>query len=213
MIYKLQVLANYFKDNNLLEEYFKIIKLSSNSIYFYSYVPTQHLKLVFKYGLASSKYIKNTPELLNEIFSNKLEKKEFIESFEENDITLLGPSVWLSKPNLKSILNLDPNHPLSQGNFTLIKINYSELKKDQPDLKVYGLELIPYKDEDYDYLQDKIEHELEESEIEELARLSFNETWSNYIAGGGYYSPNVPHAVVLNSSGIIPPKYLSIENN
>ncbi len=207
----LMKLSKELHNQNLIT-YAQKIKALTESIYLYSYIPTDAQDTVMEYGLASSNYIKNNPELLKKIFPKNNEKRKWLQRFkdEENDITLKGPSVWLSKPNLNKILKMDPNHPLSEDKFTLVEINYSKLKEDYPETQIYGLELIPYENKDYKNKKKEIEHELNQEEILNLSKLSFEETWKDYLKGEGYFSPNVPHGVVLTNNGVILPQYLKI---
>lgn len=188
----------------------QILKLAEENIYLYSFIPSEFEKSVFKFGLASSEYITENPELLKTIFPEKKEQEKWIKKFDKSDVTLQGPSAWFSKPDLGKILKLDKKHPLSEGDYTLIQIDWTSLKTDEPKAEIYGLELVPYKEQDYDKLESKIEHTLSDKEISKLSQLDFKETWENFLGGKGYYSANVPHGVIITPKKYIPGKYLEI---
>lgn len=53
---------------------------------------------------------------------------------------------WLARPDLDKISNLNATHPLLKDDYISLEIDYKSLKNDYPDTKIFGLELIPYKD-------------------------------------------------------------------
>jgi hypothetical protein len=188
-----------------------IASTEAETIYLYTYVPHEHIDLVFEYGLASSQYIRENKKLFNSIFTNPKEKTEWLSGFEEDedDITLKGPSVFFSKPIMSEILKRDPNHPLSESEFDLIRINFTKLSKDF-DGSVFGLELIPYENSEFDEKIEEIQHELSLEEIKSLSNTSFEETWENFLPGDGFFAANVPHGILLLDSGFVPPEYLEV---
>ncbi len=210
---ELSSLAIQLRNLSCFSEARLILKLAEDKLYLYSFVPTENLDLILEYGLASSNYIRNNLELLEKIFPQEADRQEWLDRFknEEDDLTLQGPSVFLTKPNLQKILELNPKHPLSEGKFTLIKIDYSKLLEHQPDLKLEGLELVPYQDEEYEERKKEIEHTLSKEDVKEFNSQSFEENWEHYLPMDGFFAANVPHAVVINKEGVIPPEYLQVE--
>lgn len=173
----------------------------------YSFCRTQDLESIMKIGLCSSKYIVENEEILFSIFSEK-DAEEFKNRYDPDDIAQNGISVFFNKYTLDEILALDPNHPLSEEDYTLLEINYSQMKNDGIDFKIMGMELIPYENQEYDDKKEQIEKILTEKDIEQLGSLPFDEAWANYFSGQGFFAPNVPHGIVLID--VILPEYLKV---
>lgn len=181
-----------------------VIKPLLEQIYLYSFAPSDAKESIKEFGLASSKAIKDNPELLNNIFPEKSDQDSWLKEFDSNDISLKGISIFFSKPDMNKIIELDSDHFLAKEDYDLIQIDYNKLLEIYPDTKIMGLELIPYEDNEYDELKKQIEHWIEPNELLDLCDKDFNETWENYLVGAGYFAANVPHGIVINSDGLIP---------
>jgi hypothetical protein len=206
---KLNTLNKLLRSLGFVKEAQEVDQLSGE--YLYSFVPTDSLDSVKEHGIASSKHIKENEELLNEIFPEEKERDEWLDRYDSEDITLQGPNVFFQKPDLDMIKSLDKDHILFDSEFTLAKIDYKRIKEDLDGVSIFGLELIPYKDSEYDSKKDTIEHTLTESEVSKEMSKSSEEAWSDYSNSGGYFAPNVPHGVLLLDGDHIPSKYLTFE--
>ena len=187
------------------------IFLSSLKSGFYTYIREDDLDSIMDLGLASSIRIANDKEILNRIYKDKKQRRDFVKRIDDSDPTQMGPSIFFNKPlSIKRIKELDPEHPLSEGDWVLLKINYSELKSDDPSVYIYGLELVPYEDEDYDDIKSDVEGIMSEDELNKYIKMRTEETWSEFKPMSGYFAANVPHGVLINKDGLIDPKYLSL---
>lgn len=182
-----------------------------DDIYFYTYIREDDLDSIMDLGLASSIRIANDKEILNRIYKDKRQRRDFVKRIDKSDPTQMGPSIFFNKPlSIKRIKELDPEHPLSEGDWVLLKINYSKLKSDDPSVYIYGLELVPYEDEDYDDMKLDIEGVMSEDKLNKYIKMGTEKTWSEFKPMSGYFAPNVPHGVLINKDGLIDPKYLSL---
>jgi hypothetical protein len=206
---KINTLSRLLRGLGLTKEAQDAEQLSGE--YLYSFVPTDSLDSVKEHGIASSKHIKENEKLLNEIFPEEKERSEWLDRYDSKDVTLQGPSVFFQKPDLDVIKSLDKDHILFNSEFTLAKIDYKRIKEDFDEVSIFGLELIPYKDSEYDSKKDIIEHTMTKSEILKEMSKTPEEAWSNYSSIGGYFAPNVPHGVLMLEAGYIPSEYLTFE--
>lgn len=205
---KLFNLANFLYTQGEQTFAANLIKMAEDPTYLYSFIPSSDKKSVLKHGLLSSEYMTKEPKILKEIMPEEKDRDKFLKKFDPKDMTLKGPSAWFSKPDLNKILKLNKKHLLGKDDYELLRINYSDLKNDIPETEIYGMELVPYENEDYEKLKKKIEHTLSEKEISKLSRLSFEETWEHYLPLDGFYSPNVPHGIIITPDKYIGPEYL-----
>ena len=180
----------------------------SDKIMLYSFVPKENLDAIKKWGLAGTRGIVENPELLAHIFPDEAERQAFVDRYDPSDITLQGPSVFFQSVPVNYIVGLDKEHILTQGDYILIGIDWSQLSQDHPSARIHGVELIPYNDEEYEDKKSEIEHVLDHNEISHLASMPYHHAWSNYVSG--YFAGNVPHGIVILDGGIIPPEYLSL---
>jgi len=191
-----------------LHEIFKRSYEIEKKITLYSYVSRSDLESVLSYGLAGSRGIINNKELLNHIFPNTRDRQSFVNRFDEDDITLQGPSVFFHKPVTSKILEIDPDHHLGKEEYILLAINFGDLNDGHEYRGIHGVELIPYEDEDYIENKKEIEHLLDMKEIIKLSKASFDDSWAEYKKG--FFAANVPHGIVIMKNGIIPPNLISI---
>ena len=202
---------------NLLKEYYKSLLENqdddlnismTHDIFLYSYVPKKDLESVMFYGLSGTRGIIENEDLLNSLFYDQEAKQAFVDRYDREDMTQQGPSIFFQMPDKNKILEIDPGHILSDDQYVLIEINYNDLNDEPGYQGIYGLELIPYDDKNYEKLKDDIEHHLSAKEIRRLSNMSFEEAWANYKPG--YFATNVPHGVVLTKSGIIYPGLIKV---
>jgi hypothetical protein len=182
--------------------------LTDEQILLYSFVPKKDIRLIKQYGLAGTRGLIQNEELLDLAYPDEKERHEFIARYDENDVTLQGPSVFFQRVPMEYIVSLDGDHLLSRKEHVLISIDWSSLTRDFPDASIHGLELIPYGDDEYEDKKSEIERELSDDDVSSFSRVSYGNAWENYVPG--YFAGNVPHGIVMLRGGIIPPEYLNI---
>jgi len=179
-----------------------------DQITLYSFVPKKDISLIKQYGLAGTRGLIENKELLDQVYPDEKEKQKFIARYDADDITLQGPSVLFQHVPMEYIVSLDDDHPLTRKEYVLISIDWTMLTRDYPDAYIYGLELIPYYEDEYEDKKGAIERELSDDEVSSFSRMSYVNAWEHYVPG--YFAGNVPHGIVMLSDGIIPPSYLNI---
>lgn len=193
------------------------LKLSNKKRYLYHQAPKEALDIIKSKGLYSSLKLLEDKELLEIARPNKKDREEWIElcKKQKNEPFRKGPNC-LFKLNPKNI-NLPKNHPTKKYETVTLKIDLNKLIKDLPNTKFYGLELKPFlSDEEYNKLSekeqkeaDKREYFLSKKELFDFEEKSASELWKFYDPPKkSMYAPNVPHVVVITSSGIIDPEYI-----
>lgn len=191
----------------------------------YSYVPRQALDTIMSEGLYSGTALLKRPDLINLLARSRgIPEKRFSRKF-INEITGLnkhernsvrGPNIVFQPP--PEDIKLAPAHPMNKWDLIRLKINLAQLQKDYPKLRIHGQELFPYSENEYkrlgpvDYEQAR-HHDLSSQELDKLRQLSAKELWKHYSdkQNKGFYAADVPHASLITRSGIIKPKYLSVD--
>jgi len=182
--------------------------VSTKDISLYTYVSRSLIESVMHYGLAGTKGIIDNKEILDSMYEDDDEKQAFIDRYDDSDMTLHGPSVFFQRPDIDKIIEIDPEHILGTGEYILLSISYEELIAHPGYQGIYGVELEPYDDEEYDDRKLEVEHIVSESDIAGLAGIGFEEAWHDYVPG--YFAANVAHGIVLTESGLIDPELLEI---
>lgn len=180
--------------------------------FIFSYVDKAALPLIHKEGLYGGEALLKREDLLKEVAKIKHLSLNKLKDDLEKDVkdpflrkSMLGPNVVFKLvPDLEI---LSKKHPLIKNKLIPIKINLSQLLKDYPHTKIYGMELKPFKKSLS--LNDR-EHFLSKKELDKFLSMSADQLWSSYndIEDRGLYAPDVPHASINIENGIIPPKYL-----
>jgi len=86
----------------------------------------------------------------------------------------------------------------------MIRINVSQLLRDQPETRLVGVELYPYPSQKH-----KIRvRDLSLDEVRMYASQEPSELWQHYEEKDNYYAANVPHLFIVTEDGVIPPEYL-----
>lgn len=182
-----------------------------DNIYLYTYVREEDLDSIMDIGLASSVRISKDKRILDKIYKSDKERKDFVSKVDESDITQRGPSAFFTKPlSADRVKDIDPDHALAKGNWVLIKIDYSKLKEDDPSAYIYGLELLPYEDKDYEKVKSEVEGVISGDKLNKYTEMTSEEAWSEFKPMSGYFAANVPHGIIVNKGGLIEPKYLSL---
>jgi hypothetical protein len=208
MITRIKTLSNIIKEIGLISEAKSISDLDR---FVYSFVPSEDIDNVLEFGLASTKHIIGNKLLLKKIFPDKKERLKWIDLYDEDDITTQGPNVFFQKPDVKKIKKMNPEHPIFEREMELLRIDFSSLREDFPDMKVFGLEMIPYEDNEYLSKKDKIEKYLSDTDINAEMDKSFDDAWSDYKPLPGFFAPNIPHGVIIIKKNIIPKEYITVE--
>lgn len=118
-------------------------------------------------------------------------------------------------PNIKS---LHPENPIRKRNLYRVDIDLSSLRKDIPETRIYGMELMPY--DDYKAQPKKDRHHtqreryLSDDELIDLYSRTSRKLWETYSdpEGRGFYASDVPHVSIITPSGKIDQKYLNFRN-
>lgn len=194
----------------------------------YSYVPAQAVGSVETNGLLGSTAIAKRPDLLELARPDKKDRKAWLKAFiaQKMQPHRKGPNALFKLPPKDT--KLPDSHPTNKpGQY--FKIDVDQLLKDRPDTKFHGLELEPIdkldkamaadglKPEDWDVLPSKVKQhyksrrykQLDVEALRTLARKHAKTLWKDYSGTDGMYAPNVPHAAIMTSNGIVEPKYLS----
>jgi hypothetical protein len=191
--------------------------MSAKKRYLYHQAPKQTLDIVKSKGLYSSLKLLEDKELLELARPNKKEREEWIKlcKKQKNEPFRKGPNCLFKLSPEK----LPENHPTNKYDTFVVKIDLNKLIDELPNTKFYGLELKPFiSDEEYYKLSkkeqkeaDKREHFLTKEELFDLESKSAQELWKFYKpTRKSMYAPNVPHVAVITPSGIIDPKYFSL---
>ena len=100
--------------------------LTDEQILLYSFVPKKDIRLIKQYGLAGTRGLIQNEELLDLAYPDEKERQEFISRYDENDVTLQGPSVFFQRVPMEYIVSLDDDHLLSRKEHVLIERELSD---------------------------------------------------------------------------------------
>lgn len=188
-----------WKDKLLVIDASKTASIPEDSVA-YSAVPD--VDSVMEHGLLSSHALAARPDLL-EIARPDPEKREAWKkrlASQMRRVHRRGPNVFFTPPDPDKI---GPQHYINKDNLKTVEVALGQLMKDQPNTRVYGLELVPFGTEG------KRKGYLSHKKLRELLGADPRELWQHYDDPvGRYYAANVPHGAVVTESGIIDPKYL-----
>lgn len=215
--------ARQAKDGDLAEK-----MAASDDMEVYHHVPTSAVDAVLKHGLLSSEALAANPELLALARPDPKEREEWLARLQkEKDWPhRKGPNVLFKEA--PADLVLPDNHPTKQTPHTRVKVRLGALLRDKPDTKVYGMELAPFDevfadiDDDkwnsmspdaQNALREKRKRMLSAEELKALTSSASSELWKHYKdPGKPMYAPDVPHAAIITSDGVIPPEYLDVQD-
>lgn len=175
----------------------------------YTYVPEDAVDSIRKHGLYGSVALLTHPDLLALVAKGRGWRQKELEdsikgrlnTFRAN--TLRGPNFVFHR--IPKSIKLSDQHPNNQRKLIAIALDLERLMQEQPDTKIYGLELsasTTNKPGEHRYISDK--------DMESYFSLSPEEYWSTYSdpENIGFYAKNVPHVSVHTPSGYIEPRYL-----
>jgi hypothetical protein len=116
-----------------------------------------------------------------------------------------GPNVFFTLPDPAKIHD---KHYIKKNDLKVLEIALGKLIKDQPNTRIYGMELAPFPKEKVDKFP-KRKGIISHKKVKELLGSTPEELWHHYNdPEGKTYAANVPHAAILTENGLIDPKYL-----
>jgi len=184
----------------------------------YTAVPTAALESVRQHGLLSGHSLLNNPEALAAAAAGRgSTAEEFATEIRKTlkgwkPTSAQGPNVLFKLP--PKGFELPEHHPTRQHDMTMVKVRLAQLLADQPNTRVHGSELVPYRKEDAERHGDaypQMRHrDLTPTEVQALLRRRSTSLWKNMDKEFKGYAANVPHAAVITPDGKIDPKYLRI---
>jgi energy-coupling factor transporter ATP-binding protein EcfA2 len=194
------------------------VSRKGEDVYVYTAIPRDSRKLVDRYGLMSGKNVARNPEVLAAARLTNKEREEFKESIDKKlgtwrEDSVSGPSVFFTFPDWGKI---HKQHYINKWNLSPARVNLSKLMREEPGTRIRGSELVPYdrawsklSDKEYKALGIKRHRDLTLEEVGEYTKKSPKELWKHYDSPKGtHYASDVPHAMVITTSGNIHPRYI-----
>ena len=196
------------ENQNLYWQTLKFVKLAAGDIFLISFVPKEAVKHIRQVGLLSlQELIKDKKALkLSKPGQEKKFVKEVLQRLEDPEWSLFqrGVSAFFTLPDFSAISD---KHFVIKNKLVPVKINISSLLKDKPKTEVHGVEMVPF--DASKKSQPKRERILDLNEIRKMIMKKPSDLWSHYKnPKDKMYAPDVPHAIIVTETGIIPPKYI-----
>lgn len=192
---------------------FESLAKDSLSVFVYTFVNPEAIDYIKKKGLLSAELVVKDNKALELSRANKKDReklKKRVENVEEEDAFFVESiSAFFTLPDWSKI---DKKHYINKWNLVPIKINISELKKDHPDTKFFGVELEKWNDKlsEEENLKNR-EKFLSLKKIRELIEKNPSDIWKEYDGRDlQKYAPDVPHLMIHTPMKKVPSKYLSI---
>ena len=183
-------------------------KLAAEDTYVYTYVPRKAIDYIRQKGLLSAAEIIKDKKALS--LARPGETKEYTERVKERledpewKDYMVGISTFFTLPDFQQI---NEKHNIFKFDLVPIRINLSQLLKDQPKTKTHGVELEPFNSKLED--QPSREKEISLKDIREYTLQTPKQIWKHYDnQGSKLYAPNVPHLIIVTPTNKIQPKYL-----
>lgn len=193
--------------NAFFDELTKIAASLPEDSVVYSAVPD--VDSVMQHGLMGSLALSKRPDLLEIARPDPSEREEWQSMLakERRRLKRRGPNVFFTLPDPDKI---HEKHHMKKNDLKVLEIALGKLLKDQPDTRIYGMELAPFPKGPVDKFP-KRKGLISHKKIKELISSTPQELWKHYHdPEGKTYAANVPHAAVLTANGIIDPKYLKV---
>ncbi len=182
-------------------------KLAAEDVFVYTYVPHKAIDYIRQKGLLSPKEIIKDKKALQ--FARPGKTEEFIKKTkkEMNDPEwekyMGGVSTFFTLPDFSKI---DKKHNIFKFELTPIRINLSQLVEDEPETKLFGVELELYNPKvDSQPNREKI---LSLKKIKDYISQSPEQIWKDYSYAPGHMASDVPHLIIATPSGKISAKYI-----
>lgn len=183
-------------------------KLAAGTLHLYTFVPKDSLASIKQKGLLSAVKLIEDPKALHLARPKDADKfkdsvREDLKDPEWKDLTG-SVSAFFTLPDWSK---LPKNHNIFRLDLVPIKINLSELVRDFPDTRLFGVELEkfnPKLDE-----QPNREKNLSLKEIKSYVEELPEVIWRHYDASKKkMYAPDVPHLMIITKMKKIPAEYL-----
>jgi hypothetical protein len=171
----------------------------------YSAVPD--IDSVLRHGLMSSEALAKNQDLLAIARPDLEDRQAWLDKLNKQSrrLSRKGPNVFFTLPDPAKIHD---KHYIKKNDLKVLEIALGKLIKDQPNTRIYGMELAPFPKEKVDKFP-KRKGIIGHKKVKELLESTPEELWHHYNdPEGKTYAANVPHAAILTENGLIDPKYL-----
>jgi hypothetical protein len=182
-------------------------KLAAEKLYLYTFVPKVTLESIKSKGLLSAEKLVQNPKALQLARKDPEKFKQQVQEDKKDPDwkDLVGAvSTFFTLPDWSK---LPKSHNIFKMDLVPIKINLSQLMKDHPDTRLFGVELEkfnPKLDE-----QPNREKNLSLKEIKSYVEELPEVIWRHYDASKKkMYAPDVPHLMIITKMKKIPAEYL-----
>lgn len=192
---------------SLVKERLSITKSASipEDAVVYSAVPD--IDSVMRHGLMSSEALAKNQDLLAIARPDLEDRQAWLDKLNKQSrrLSRKGPNVFFTLPDPAKIHD---KHYIKKNDLKVLEIALGKLIKDQPNTRIYGMELAPFPKEKADKFP-KRKGIISHKKVKELLGSTPEELWKHYNdLEGKTYAANVPHAAILTEDGLIDPKYL-----
>jgi 8-oxo-dGTP pyrophosphatase MutT (NUDIX family) len=192
---------------SLVKERLSITKSASipEDAVVYSAVPD--IDSVLRHGLMSSEALAKNQDLLAIARPDLEDRQAWLDKLNKQSrrLSRKGPNVFFTLPDPAKIHD---KHYIKKNDLKVLEIALGKLIKDQPNTRIYGMELAPFPKEKVDKFP-KRKGIISHKKVKELLGSTPEELWHHYNdPEGKTYAANVPHAAILTENGLIDPKYL-----
>jgi hypothetical protein len=171
----------------------------------YSAVPD--IDSVMLHGLMSSEALAKNQDLLAIARPDLEDRQAWLDKLNKQSrrLSRKGPNVFFTLPDP---VKIHDKHYIKKNDLKVLEIALGKLIKDQPNTRIYGMELAPFPKEKVDKFP-KRKGIISHKKVKELLGSTPEELWQHYNdLEGRTYAANVPHAAILTENGLIDPKYL-----
>lgn len=167
----------------------------------YSFVTPDAVAAIARYGLLAGEIVASSSALLRLARPDDGEREAWLRGFEEfrsdpeMGLIYRGPSVFFTLPD---VAKLGPSHRIVARGLVPVAVDLGALLRDQPGIRVRGVELVPYRTDMSDEEFEQRERDLELNEIEAFTRMPPEELWRHHdVSDDLHYASDVPHAIVV----------------
>lgn len=199
---------HFIKDiKRFVNDFYKLATLPKD-VLVYTYIPSKAIEYVREKGLLSAVEIIEDKKALR--LARPDDTKEYIKRTKEhlNDPEwqefMHGISAFFTLPDFKQI---NKKHNIFKFDLIPVKINLSQLIKDQPKTRLHGVELELFNPKAKS--QPNREKIISLKEVRDYTLKNPEQLWKNYNnPGNKMYAPDVPHLIIITPSNKISAKYI-----
>lgn len=189
------------------------IDKKASDIFVYSFVPQNALNEIKKLGLLSGKLVLKNKKILDIARPSKTDQKKFKEYIEEDlkyketKIFAESVSVFFTLPDFSKLKN---THFIIKNKLVPIQINLTKLLNEEEDIKLLGVELVPFDSKKSKEENIKLRRKfLTRRDVEKYVNKDAKELWKYYDPEDSkHYAADVPHLLIRTKSYRIKPKYI-----